>query len=354
MKHAALLALPLTDAEIEQLDDFLMSDLVSEEAMDVSMMDGFMTALASGPNLFMPTMMLRWIWDTEHGIDQPAFASAEDAERIMGLIIRHWNGVNATLRETPHAYEPLVLERNWKDGRMLSIIDEWCMGYYKGIALDQATWSPLIAQHPEWFTAILLYGTEAGWEELKRRKDSLDQHQAFADSLAGSVRHIDRYWMQQRQQQAERGDGPTVIGRPQPLRGTPKIGRNDPCPCGSGKKYKRCHGAAEAVSDFPQSGGRSDWPHPEHLSSEMEEGPVHSPLSQRLTQTRNGTAVEIEIYDDGEGGWLLEIVDEFGNSTVWDDPFPTDSAALAEALNTIDSEGIASVIGAAPTNVIRH
>jgi preprotein translocase subunit SecA len=23
----------------------------------------------------------------------------------------------------------------------------------------------------------------------------------------------------------------------------PKVGRNDPCPCGSGKKYKRCHGA---------------------------------------------------------------------------------------------------------------
>jgi uncharacterized protein len=46
MKHDALLALPLTDAEIEQLDDFLMSDSVSEEAMDVSMMDGFMTALA--------------------------------------------------------------------------------------------------------------------------------------------------------------------------------------------------------------------------------------------------------------------------------------------------------------------
>ncbi|RZF26119.1 hypothetical protein EVC45_29875 [Paraburkholderia sp. UYCP14C] len=84
----------------------------------------------------------------------------------------------------------------------------------------------------------------------------------------------------------------------------------------------------------------------------MEEGPVHSPLSQRLA--RDGTAVEIEIYDDGEGGWLLEIVDEFGNSTVWDDAFATDSAALAEALNTIDGEGIASVIGAAPANVIRH
>jgi uncharacterized protein len=41
------------------------------------------------------------------------------------------------------------------------------MSYYKGIALDQAAWSPLIAQHPEWFTAILLYGTEAGSGELK-------------------------------------------------------------------------------------------------------------------------------------------------------------------------------------------
>jgi len=27
----------------------------------------------------------------------------------------------------------------------------------------------------------------------------------------------------------------------------PKVGRNDPCPCGSGKKYKKCHGAADAA-----------------------------------------------------------------------------------------------------------
>jgi preprotein translocase subunit SecA len=26
------------------------------------------------------------------------------------------------------------------------------------------------------------------------------------------------------------------------VRGGEKIGRNDPCPCGSGKKYKQCHG----------------------------------------------------------------------------------------------------------------
>jgi preprotein translocase subunit SecA len=31
--------------------------------------------------------------------------------------------------------------------------------------------------------------------------------------------------------------------RPAPARSGPKIGRNDPCPCGSGKKFKHCHGA---------------------------------------------------------------------------------------------------------------
>jgi preprotein translocase subunit SecA len=31
-------------------------------------------------------------------------------------------------------------------------------------------------------------------------------------------------------------------GRPQPIKVEERIGRNDPCPCGSGKKYKHCHG----------------------------------------------------------------------------------------------------------------
>ncbi len=38
--------------------------------------------------------------------------------------------------------------------------------------------------------------------------------------------------------------GSTPEARPEPIRrDEPKVGRNDPCPCGSGKKYKKCHGA---------------------------------------------------------------------------------------------------------------
>jgi preprotein translocase subunit SecA len=35
---------------------------------------------------------------------------------------------------------------------------------------------------------------------------------------------------------------PAKAGKPQPVHVGPKVGRNDPCPCGSGKKYKQCHG----------------------------------------------------------------------------------------------------------------
>ena len=87
----------------------------------------------------------------------------------------------------------------------------------------------------------MLYGTEDGWDELKRRQDSVDQHQAFADSLVGSVRNIHRYWVEQRRMQIAHGEIPGAIGRREP-RHALKIGRTDPCPCGSGRKYKRCHG----------------------------------------------------------------------------------------------------------------
>jgi uncharacterized protein len=80
--------------------------------------------------------------------------------------------------------------------------------------------------------------------------------------------------------------------------------------------------------------------------TEDEQAPNQSPLAQSVT--RDGKTVQVDIYEDGEGGWLLEVVDEFWNSTVWDDSFASDREALAEALKTIEEEGIESLIGAPP------
>src|SRR5580658_2472662 len=162
MKDNALLKRPLTEAEIAQLEDFLISDSVPEEAMDLSMMDGFITALVSGPSLTMPSSVLRWIWDSEHGHAAPMFANAGESAAIITLIMRHWNDIDDTLNSEPEEYEPLTLEGK-ADGQTIAIIDSWCSGYCKGIAVDRARWGPLLAQHPGWFTAIMLYGMEDGW-----------------------------------------------------------------------------------------------------------------------------------------------------------------------------------------------
>lgn len=68
-----------------------------------------------------------------------------------------------------------------------------------------------------------------------------------------------------------------------------------------------------------------------------------SPLCQSVTH--GNETVHIEIYEDGESGWVLEIVDTNNNSTTWNESFETDTSALKEALFAIENEGISSFIG---------
>ena len=71
---------------------------------------------------------------------------------------------------------------------------------------------------------------EAAAIEQQRREAAAKQKMAFEHAEAGSA-------------VAPAADAPPPA-TPQPMtRAQPKVGRNDPCPCGSGKKYKQCHGA---------------------------------------------------------------------------------------------------------------
>jgi len=72
----------------------------------------------------------------------------------------------------------------------------------------------------------------------------------------------------------------------------------------------------------------------------------YSPLCQTIV--RDGKSVEIMIYADGDDGWILEVVDENDNSTVWDEPFDSDQSALDEVLEAIKDDGIDSLIGPPP------
>lgn len=59
---------------------------------------------------------------------------------------------------------------------------------------------------------------------------------------------------------------------------------------------------------------------------------------------QDGLKVTIEVCKDDKGGWILEIVDEQWNSTVWDNQFPTAKEALDAGIKAIKEEGIQSFI----------
>lgn len=71
-------------------------------------------------------------------------------------------------------------------------------------------------------------------------------------------------------------------------------------------------------------------------SSDDEPEIVTSPLSQRLT--RDGLTVQVEIFGDGEGRWILEVIDGQDTSHVWEHHFDTDAQALAEAVRALEEE----------------
>ena len=58
-----------------------------------------------------------------------------------------------------------------------------------------------------------------------------------------SASHADYERFQAQQQAAQAPQGEAAVVKPIKL-DKPKVGRNEPCPCGSGKKYKKCCGAA--------------------------------------------------------------------------------------------------------------
>jgi uncharacterized protein len=219
---------PLTNLEIEELDAFLLSDDGLENAMDVSSLDGFLCAVLSGPNVIMPSKWIPWVWDSTEGNQSPEFTSEKQAQRILDLLMRHANDIAVTLTQFPQYYEPLFLERDHK-GRTVSIVDEWCRGYVKGIALDPSGWKPFIEEHPDWFEVIHLYGTESGWDR-------------FVELIAPAARNIHAYWLARRAPALD-----TIGDTRRPIHKVPVPGRNDRCPCGSGKKFKHCHGAPKLL-----------------------------------------------------------------------------------------------------------
>lgn len=222
----------LDESELEQLDRFLLDripehDHSAEEdegILDLTELDGMFTAIVSGPVMIMPSQWLPAVW----GDFEPVWKSEKELEIILSLMMRHMNGIATTLMERPEAFEPMYSERRVK-GKSHLIVDEWCEGYWRGISLAADEWNLDDRLMRILLAPILAFTSESGWGGHEFQENEVVNIQ---NAIAPNVREIHAYWLARRSKN-------TPATRPKPKQ-SPRVGRNDPCPCGSGKKYKKC------------------------------------------------------------------------------------------------------------------
>ena len=182
--------------DIDALDDFLMSEQMPEDCMQVCDMDGFLTAMAIGPELIMPSEWLPYII----GQGEPKFKDDQQAQAFFGGVTAWYNRILEGLNQNPEQYSP-CLEEN-RDGD--PIFADWAQGFLIGMSLRQDAWDvlgdskefgslllPIIAHMPDMDTGGWVIGEDA-------YNDIYQMLKKEPDLLLNVIVGIDRFWKQRR------------------------------------------------------------------------------------------------------------------------------------------------------------
>ncbi len=215
---------PLTEDELFGLE----ARLRAIKASDLSTIDGLLTAVATSPEPIHPDEWLKLIFSEQ------AFKHLEERGeqlKVYEYLIRHLNGIEAILTKVPEKYHPLFRERDLSD-TVEVVVDNWCRGYVQGIQLCASQWREQAAQIEAWLKPIMVFAQPAN----SATRSNLDKSNAKSMKVAieENARLLHQFWLDKRT--SKRKQYPFI-------REYPKLGRNDLCYCGSGKKFKLCCGA---------------------------------------------------------------------------------------------------------------
>lgn len=230
MKTAAL-----TDPELDRLGDAL-GRFRGPTAMNLEQLNGFFTALICSPDTVMPSEYLQEIWGGEMS-DEDAFADRQELQDFLDLAMRHWNDIARTLH-SGEIFLPVLLE----DEHGIAHANDWARGFMRGMALRQEDWLELVDDEERGGLLVPIFALAHEHDpdpELRPYDEpvSAERREQLIVSVAAVVPAIYRYFEPHRRLAARSArEGATY------RRATPKIGRNDSCSCGSGKKYKHCCG----------------------------------------------------------------------------------------------------------------
>ena len=242
MTHENPLQAQLSDRQLDRLET-LLDDPALEEAMRLDEIQGYLCAALSGPQPIDEEDWLADILGSDEALETEAGREAAELLRTFA----------AALETELEAGEPpiLLLYAKEDDENGPSDYAPWCQAYLAGVDAAIEDWFEFLGEDEDGnedeetseeisylderlFPLMVLTGdaeaaaSEHGeeWPQGEERKQIVDDCE---EDLPQAVVDIYRFWVAKRGIQTIR-------------RNEPKVGRNAPCPCGSGKKFKQCCG----------------------------------------------------------------------------------------------------------------
>jgi len=245
---------PLAETDLDRLERFLVERVLPNEGMSLEILDGFLSAIVVSPLPVSAQEYLPLVW----GERAPEWTSQADQDEaaalVEGLRLHILWRVQREPEEVGDAALPFViLPPDVEDGE-----DEdpewadfpagagWAVGFLHGMSLREAAWTQRMDDDEDIAddVAMLFALSRAGDDE-----DDARDAQSEQDDDGDGDHALDA---------GQRLDAIEVLPdmlhdlhclrihelRPAPARREAEPGRNDECPCGSGRKYKKCCGAA--------------------------------------------------------------------------------------------------------------
>lgn len=228
--------MPYTDADLDHLDTLLGALPQDQFPMTVSELNGYLTGVLVSRSLIPPSEWLPSIWSEDGLSDFPDLAMAE---ATIAAVMDHYNQTAALINEEGWI-EP-IYEEDLNSGEIL--YEPWVDGFVRAMQLREDEWLA-IANGPECEAQMAVAAIFAmqeiymGTSELSEKEIATIDEEApdlipqLVAMILTETRGIDPFADKDEVQE----------GMILPFRAPNRPGRNDPCTCGSGRKYKACCG----------------------------------------------------------------------------------------------------------------
>jgi len=223
----------LSEQEEYRVDEYL-ARVQGGTIPNIEALDGFFAALACCPDLIMPSEYMSILQSGETEDGDLIFDDLAEAQEFSELVGRHWNHVNRQLDSAdvylPHLYED-------EEGNVQG--NHWAQGFLAGTNLRYEIWREIVEDEDDGGAMVPIWALAHEHHEdpeMRPYNEPLnsDRREKLLIGAAAGVMRMHRYFLKRRA--AYTPPSGTFS------RSSAKTGRNDPCLCGSGKKFKQCCG----------------------------------------------------------------------------------------------------------------